>query len=226
MQQEETLALGISVSTTVRMGFPVMGKQLPADHGYALYGAISRLLPAVHQAEWLGIELISGVPWQPGVIMLPTRGGKLSLRLPAEQCGQVLPLAGKRIELGEYSIRLGIPTMQMLEPSAQLYARVVTIKKFTEAAEFLSAAERQLAALGIKAKLEVPLDEQGRSHRRVLRVHDQIIVGFSLVVHDLTDEDSLILQINGLGGRRKMGCGLFNPIKRPFYQYEDLDNSI
>ena len=56
------------------VSFPVQGKQLPADHGYLLYAAITHMLPALHSAPWLGIELISGIPWDKGMIALPTYG--------------------------------------------------------------------------------------------------------------------------------------------------------
>lgn len=81
---------------SVTVHFPVQGRQLPADHGHALYSAITRQLPALHGASWLGIELISGVPWREGIIVLPTRGASLRLRIPADRYGQVLPLAGRR----------------------------------------------------------------------------------------------------------------------------------
>jgi CRISPR-associated protein Cas6 len=190
----------------------VQGRQLPADHGYALYSAITRQLPTLHGASWLGIELLSGVPWREGIIVLPTRGASLRLRLPADHYGHVLPLAGKRLDIAGHTLRLGIPSARPLMPAASLYARVVTIKKFTDAEPFLEAARRQLDALGITATLELPLDEQGRFRRRILTIKDKAIVGFSLAAHNLSDDDSLLLQSVGIGGRRAMGCGHFNPI--------------
>lgn len=192
--------------------FPVQGKKLPADHGYALYSAITRNLPALHGARWLGLELISGVPWREGIIVLPTRGASLSLRIPANHYGDVLPLAGKRLELNGQTIHLGIPSARPLQSCSSLYARCVTIKKFTDAEPFLDAARRQLDALEIKATLELPRDEQGRFRRRILRIRDKTIIGFSLAAHNLSDDDSLRLQTTGIGGRRTMGCGIFNPI--------------
>ncbi len=32
----------------VDLCFPVLGQTLPSDHGYALYAALSRVLPALH----------------------------------------------------------------------------------------------------------------------------------------------------------------------------------
>jgi len=199
-------------SLTVVISFPVQGRQLPADHGYALYASLARQLPALHGAPWLGVELLSGVPWREGVIVLPTRGAQLRLRVPAERYADLLPLAGKRLDVAGHPLRLGIPTARPLQPAPSLYARCVTIKKFTEPEPFLDAARRQLEALGVSATLELPLDEQGRFRRRVIRIHGRTIIGFSLAAHGLSDEDSVRLQTHGLGGRRSMGCGLFNPI--------------
>ncbi|MDQ3687273.1 MAG: type I-MYXAN CRISPR-associated protein Cas6/Cmx6 [Acidobacteriota bacterium] len=198
----------------VTVRFPVEGRRLPADHGYALYSAITRLLPAAHAARWLAVELISGVPWREGIIVLPTRGAALYLRLPADHYAAVLPLAGKRLDIDGHPLRLGIPSARPLTPAASLYARTVTIKKFTEPEPFLDAARRQLDTLGITATLELPHDDEGRRRRRVLRIKDKTIVGFSLAAHDLTDADSIKLETLGLGGRRAMGCGIFNPIAR------------
>jgi CRISPR-associated protein Cas6 len=88
---------------------------------------------------------------------------------------------------------------------------MVTIKKFTEPLPFLEAAHRQLAKLGINATLELPGDERTRC-RRIVSIHGKKVVGFSLVARDLSDQDSITLQSLGLGGRRSMGCGIFNPI--------------
>lgn len=215
MQRETTLVIPTAETVpTVVVQFPVQGRQLLADHGYALYSAVTRQLPALHGAPWLGLELISGVPWREGVIVLPTRGAQLRLRIPADRYAAVLPLAGKRLDIAGHQLRLGIPVARPLQPAASLYARVVTIKKFTEPEPFLDAARRQLDALGVTATLELPLDEQGRFRRRVIRIHGRTVIGFSLAAHGLNDEDSIRLQAHGLGGRRAMGCGHFNPIVR------------
>ena len=72
-----------SIETTMLVvEFPLRGERLPADHGYALYGAISRILPEQLRADWLGIELISGIPWDKGLIVLTITGAKFLLRLP------------------------------------------------------------------------------------------------------------------------------------------------
>jgi CRISPR-associated protein Cas6 len=209
-------------ATILIVEFPIRGERLPADHGYTLYGAISRVLPELHESGWLGIELISGIPWDKGLIVLPTKGAKLRLRLPSEKFGAVLPLAGKRFDIEGFQIRVGIPLARPLLSATSLYARIVTIRPHTEPAEFLAAANRQLEANNIKATLKFPRPENGRS-RRIVTIRGKKVVGFSLVAHGLSDTDSIKLQAIGLGGRRAMGCGIFNPISKPC-DFEEKDN--
>jgi CRISPR-associated protein Cas6 len=204
----------------ITVSFPVQGQRLPADHGYLLYAAITRCVPSLHSVAWLGIELISGVPWTPGIIALPVHGASLGLRLPADKFAQVLPLAGARLELDGYALRLGIPLAHPLMPASSVYARIVTIKKFTESEPFLAAVERQLAQLGITADVELPRDGRTRS-RRIITIHGRKVVGFSLAAHGLSDADSIKLQSVGIGGRRAMGCGIFNPIMKSIWAQEE-----
>jgi hypothetical protein len=71
---------------------------------------------------------------------------------------------------------------------------------------FLAEARRQLAERGIRGELEL-------SGRLSLRVAGQRILGHSVRVLGLSSEDSLKLQIHGLGGKRTMGCGIFRPVR-------------
>ena len=194
--------------------FPVQGERLPADHGYLLYSAISQIKPELHETNWLAVEMISGMPFDKGLITLP-RNAELRLRIPADRFGELIPLAGKRLEIDGHQIRLGIPTARPLLPAAKLYSRIVTIRGFMEVPEFLAAANRQLNEMEITAKLELPSEDRSR-FRRILTVKDKKIVGFSLIAHGLSDEDSIKLQSHGIGGRRAMGCGIFSPIRKPF----------
>jgi CRISPR-associated protein Cas6 len=200
----------------INVFFPIMGDQLPADHGYLLYSAISQTMCDLHEQKWLGIGLISGVPFDKGVIALPNRGASLQMRLPADKFGEVIPLSGKLLELDGHKIRLGIPLAKPLSPSPSLYARIVTFKNSLDVEKFLETANRDLAEkLGITATLEVPKETRAR-HRRIITIKGKKVVGFSLIIHGLSEEDSLKLQSEGLGGRRSMGCGIFNPIRKPF----------
>lgn len=194
---------------TVELKFPITGKTLPTDQGYALYGAVSRLVPEIHTADWFALETIPGIARGDGTTQLDPHG-RLRMRLPQEHVALLLKLAGKQLQLNGHAIRLGAPEISLLQPSPALYARIVTIKGFTEPEAFTNAVCRKLDQAGIRGEIEV-------GPRRVLQVGNHRIVGFGLAIHELSDDASIQLQTEGLGGRRKMGCGFFNPITRlPF----------
>jgi CRISPR-associated protein Cas6 len=143
----------------INVSFSLAGKQVPADHGYLVYSAVSRSVSSLHGIDWLAIELISGFPSGRGLIALPERDACLRLRIPADHYRDVLPLAGKRLDIGGHQIRLGLPVARPLEPASSLYARVVTIKKFTEAEPFIEAVKRKLDSFGVKGRVELPREE-------------------------------------------------------------------
>lgn len=182
--------------------FPVMGREVPLDHAYLLFSALSARLPELHDAPGIGVFALQGRPT--GSERLDVQRGSLRVRCPADAFGKLLPLAGKELLLGGAKVRVGVPTARPLVPSAHLHARIVTIKGFTEAEPFRDAVERQLTALGVVGAVEI-----GR--RRVVMVARDRIVGFELDVGSLSEEHSVALQERGLGGRRHMGCGLFLP---------------
>lgn len=186
----------------VELRFPVTGQTLPVDHGYALYGAISRLIPAVHEADWIAIDAIRGVPGSPGTLRIDSTSS-LQLRLPADYLPLLERLTAEKLEIDGHSLLLGHPHVSPLKPEPLLTARFVTIKGFTEPTPFSAALNRQLEALAVKGETTVGL-------RRVSRVGGYAIVGFSVTIGSLTEADSLTLQEKGLGGRRKMGGGFFS----------------
>lgn len=186
----------------IDLWFPLVGRTLPSDHGYRLYGAICRVLPEMHGADWWGLHTVRGARSGAGVIVLP-RQPRLGIRVAADQIARVLPLAGQQLEVDGHRIGLGAPTVQATSPDAALSARVVTIKGFTEPDAFKAAVERQLAEMEVSgAVVEV-------GPRKIVAIDDRKVVGFSLRVTGLTPEQSIKLQEQGIGGRRRMGCGLF-----------------
>lgn len=196
----------------VELSFAVIGKTLPADHGYGLYSAIVHLAPQVHEQDGLSILTIPGIPDRQGKIFLTERS-HLRIRLPYESLPMVYYLAGKQLSIGSHSIRLGIPQIFMLRPTDRLRARIVTIKNHQEPESFLEAARLQLDALGIVGKAFVPLDAEGKPGRKTIKIKNYSVVGFGLEVSGLSEEYSIKLQILGLGGKHRMGCGVFTPMR-------------
>jgi CRISPR-associated protein Cas6 len=192
--------------TKVDLLYPVLGKNLPSDQGYAWFSAIAREVPEFHGHSHFGLETVAGYARGDGATVIPP-GATLRLRLPAESVPLALKLAGRRFELGRFPVRLGVPHVVALRPHASVISRVVTIKGFLDAEPFKEAAQRQLSALGVSDSIEV-------GPRRVLRVGSHTVVGFGVAVHELSDEASITLQEAGIGGRRHMGAGVFVGIAR------------
>lgn len=202
----------------IELRFPVVGKALPSDHGYAMYSAISRLIPEAHQADWLAVETVPGTARGDGGIHINERA-RLRMRMSQDRLPLMLKLAGKRLEVDGYPVRLGVPQTFLLNPSPALYARCVTIKKFMEPEPFLDAVRRKLDELEVKAQPEI-------GPRRAFRVGSHTIVGFGLTLRELTDEDSVLVQERGIGGRRHMGCGFFMPIAPQGSRVESTNESV
>ncbi len=185
----------------VDLAFRLNGSTVPVDHGYALYAALSRVVPEIHAAKALGVQPIRGMYSGNGELQL-SDSSRLVLRLPDEEIRSYLKLAGKRLDVDEHPLSVGVPEVRMLLPAARLRARLVTIKGFLEEADFLEAVQRQLQSLDVTCEATL-------GQRRTFRVKDKQVVGFEVVVTGLTADDSVRVQEQGLGGRRKMGCGVF-----------------
>ena len=197
----------------VDLSFSLVGSTaIAADHGYALYGAISRVLEdKVHAENGIGVHPIRGRQVGNRQLMLMP-WSTLTLRVADDQIATMLPLAGKPLRLGDASVRVGVPTVKALVPATALRSRLVVIKvanirpESVTAEQFAGAVRRQLDELGVSAEAIVTIGK-----RRTLRVKQREIVGYEAMAEGLTAEDSISLQEQGLGGKRHMGCGVFVP---------------
>jgi len=199
-------------------------KTLPADHGYALYSAVKQVLQKAEiepQNIPADVKLCSvpGVPNREGKIYLHRRS-RLRLRCPADQVQTWYRLLqNQELNIRGHRIRLARPRLTLPEASETLKARMVTFK--LEAIDhpevpryFLESCQKGLERLEIKGQSTfIPSDDNGNLARRTLQVKEKKIVGYSVVVEGLSEEDSLKLQWYGLGGRQHFGCGWFYPYK-------------
>lgn len=204
--------------------FMLRGKTLPADHGYALYSAVKKLLQEIGD-ESLPNDLpsevrlcsIPGIPDRAGMIYL-NRSSRFRLRCPSEQMQTWYRLLQNQVfDIRGHLIRLVQPRITLPEVSDVLASRMVTFK--LDAIDhvdvpryFLESCQKGLARLEIKGKAFIPSDADGDLARRSLQIKDKKIVGYSVVVEELSEKDSLKLQWHGLGGRQHFGCGWFYPV--------------
>ncbi len=87
-------------------------------------------------------------------------------------------------------------------------SHIVVIKGYEEPNTFLEAAIRQIEKLQIETDIKLIAKKDDTPKRKTIKVK-QTIVGFGIEATNLSESDSIILQEKGLGGKQKMGCGVF-----------------
>lgn len=204
-------------SPYVDIAFPLRGAQVPIDHGYALYAALSRILPALHENPRWSVHPIVGEYQGRGILAL-TRHSRLTLRAPTEDIGHILHLTHQSIHLDGHTCQLGVPRVWPLRTVPHLRARLVIIKPTDvsiDAPEFdpIQAVRQQLERVPELGQLPSTIEVQP-GPRRVLRIKQRPVPGFALALTGLEAQASLAIQCHGLGGRRHMGAGVFVPPRR------------
>ena len=202
---------------TLELVFPVSGTTLETDHAFLLYAALSGVVPRFHDDDCpFRFAPITGVATPNGRLHIAEHSC-LRVRLPDDVVRLALPLAGQRLVLGDTAVRLGVPSLRTLMAAPSLIARLVTFKNAKTPDRFLTTARAKLAELGVAGQPRLPIhlegDRAGLPKRRVVRVGGVAIPGYSLIVAELSPADSLTLQESGLGGRTRLGCGFFTPVK-------------
>lgn len=198
----------------IDLAFPISEGKVPIDHGYLVYASLAARLPVLHEAPWLAVHPLSGRRIDDRHLLL-TRDSTLTLRVPAARIPDALQLAGAELRLETVLFQLGAPTTRLLQPSSDLFALQVLVRltdppKASDGRLDLIAfrnavraeAQRQLDQLSVKASIEL-------LGQRRLRIKGQCLIAFSVALSDVSKDDSLKIQTHGLGGKRRMGCGVF-----------------
>ncbi len=208
-EQEQREHINLIQNPYIELAFPVIGQSLPIDHGYQLYSALSHLQASLHDWSDMSIKTISGKLDRDRRNELNlTERSKLLIRLPSEKIPFVYSFGGKSLTIGNHKIRLGIPEMNFLQPKSRMRSHIVVIRGYEQPDTFLEAAKRQIEALSIRADIKLICKKDGTVKPKTIKVK-QTLVGFGIEATNLSKSDSVILQEKGLGGKQKMGCGVF-----------------
>jgi CRISPR-associated endonuclease/helicase Cas3 len=202
----------------VDLTFKLRGAPIPLDNGYVIYSALSRICPILHELKSIGIHPIAGIPTRNNLLEL-TAQSRLKIRIHHQQIPLIYPyLAGQAFHIGQDFYQLDIPDYKPLISSESVYSRLVVIKGFQDSVNFIEAVQRQLDNIGIQGKIELLTRQDGTPQKRQLTINKEgkqfKVRGFGVKISELNPEDSLILQEQGIGGKRKMMCGIFVPATR------------
>lgn len=187
----------------IEMEWAVMGDRLPADHGYRLYSALNERQHKLKEIDWQ-LNTVNGIPDFSGWIKLG-RFSRLLIRCNVASL-PLLDLDHQILRVGQSFLQFGKGEGRSLCPYDTLKSRMVTIKsdyvcRISEF-EFGVALGKQLQRLGVDS---MPL----LGDRKSMRIKDTNVVGYAVTFQNLRPEESLVLQQHGIGGRRKLGCGVF-----------------
>lgn len=187
----------------VDVAFSLRGGTIPADHGWQLLRFLAERLDWLEAEPGAGVHPIRGARAVAGAIHLGARA-RLMLRLPQERAEQSFSLSGARLDLGD-GVEVGSAHLRPLFAHGTLYSQFVDMGTIDEAG-FQHAVSVELESAGIGCKIIC-----GRMRRAQTPAAG--IAGFSVMLHELSPEDSLRMQGAGLGEGRKLGCGIFIPHK-------------
>ena len=195
--------------------FAIECRSLPVDHAYALSAAIQAALPWFADEPQAGLHTVhgaaSGAGWQrpegEDAQLQLSRRTKLVLRLPARRMADAAALSGRTLDVAGSAMRVGRLSARPLLRIASLFSRSVIFEGAADEAAFVAAATEALRALGVEASTllcgrDVTLATPQGSYRTR-----------SLMLTVGTPAQSLLLQREGLGEARKLGCGVFIPHK-------------
>ena len=182
--------------------YAIDGTALPSDYRFDLMGEVSRCLPWLEEKTGAGIHPIRAARNDDGQLLLPRRA-KLVVRLPRERLAAAAALTGQELDVGGWTLRVGAAVVRSLVPHGTLYAHFVTAGTDDEEV-FLADIGARLRELGTPCKLVC-----GKRHAFAAGARQ--VAGFSLMLHDLSQAHSLVLQQAGLGEDRLLGCGIFVP---------------
>ena len=184
--------------------FSLTGYSIPIDHSYALFKELNRLLPWLAEEPLGGVHAIHGADSGAGELILNKRA-KLVIRVATERVAELNSLSGQTITLEGHSLSIGAAKAKPLSLHTPLFAHCVTTGSEDEL-DFANDILRMLDEMEIDSRFIC-----GR--RQAIKTDKGLVSGFSLMLHGLPVEHSILVQQQGLGTNRKIGCGIFIPHK-------------
>ncbi len=180
------------------------GVRIPVDHGYAWYAAISGIMPCLHAQNAFGLHTIEG-KYTGNRSLTTNERSALIVRAPLDSTSELSGLSERRVSIHGIELRIGSSWNRPLQLAQVLHSRLVTTKNGSDAQRFQLEVKRQLQVLRVSSHAVINVGK-----RRTVCIKNREIVGYELTLINLTDIESLKIQEFGIGGRRKMGCGVFN----------------
>ena len=214
MWQEEEEKKPIADSSDMTdLSLSVDCKELPYDHAYELSSEILNLVPEIINDKRNAIQTLhgpmSGNGWvRPHSENIPlSKRAKLIIRINKNQLNDIKNIEGKEIRLFGNILKIGRSKVKNFLVVKDLFCRFVMSDHKTSEDDFLNIIQNELRDLDINIRKALC----GRS--MVISFGEKTLYTRSLMIADLSKEDSLKLQEEGVGDKKLYGCGIFLPHK-------------
>jgi len=192
-----------NISEMIDMVFDLEGGTLPAAYRVALWTALLGQVPRLAEEKLVGVLPLRSTVSSQG--MLLAKRAKLVMRMPTALAESAASgLTGQQLDIDGSTMRVGDVKKRTIQPFPTIHAELVTGSD--DEVLFVEDIRNQMEELGIAGKLIC-------GKRVTVNGGQRSIHGYSLVLHDLKPEASLLLQYAGLGVDRQFGCGIFVPYK-------------
>ena len=195
--------------------FSIRCKSLPLDHGLSLSRAVAQVIPWVSNEPQTAIHQIhvaeSSHGWQrpdsEAGVLLPSRRTRLILRMPAHRVADCRQLENQALNIDGHELVTESFKTRLLSRHTTLMARYIMTSGEEADDEFIARMHSVLQEQGITVKKMLSgltVKHSGPEGQLITR---------KLMLAELTREDSLHLQQQGLENLMLMGIGIFLPHK-------------
>ena len=192
--------------------FKLTGIRLVVDHAQLLAHAVCAKFTK-HTRSQIGIHQVrvaeSGNGWErpssAGEMLQLSGRTKLVLRVNRDVYEDVLRLCDSELDVGGQGLKVGGSKPRKLSPLTTLFSHGIACDEVQAETDFLADMELAMGQMDIRVKKMIC----GTTHS--IRSDKGSIFTRSLMVANLTPQESVLLQQRGIGSDRLMGCGLFLP---------------
>jgi len=214
MWQEKTEKKSIAEQTEmIDLSFSVNCKELHYDHAYELSSEIINLIPNIMDDKRNAIQTLhgpmSGNGWMraDGENIFLSKRAKLFLRVNKLQVDKIRDIEGKKIKLFGNDLSIGKSKVKTFLDVRDLFCRFVSCDEYLPEDMFLEQVQKELEAHNIRINKALC----GKSKK--ILFGDETLHTRSLMIADLSKQESIRLQEVGVSGERLYGCGIFLPHK-------------
>lgn len=211
-EEEEQVQLN-DTSKMIDVTFRIDCKTLPYDHAYALSNEITKNMPWLLEDNLTGIHTLhgpeSGNGWvrsEKEEIFLSKRT-RLVLRIPRIDIEKAKELENISVNVLGNTIKIGKSNTKTFLVVRDLISRFVLCDENETEEDFLLGVKKELFSHGVMIKKAICGKEKS------FTINGENRFTRSLMIADLSKENSVLLQDTGVGSGRIFGCGIFLPHK-------------